>query len=282
MTSESPLTEFDRRAGPHLELHTSATSDLQIDLFMLGGGGEGHTWGMYRQAMREIDSRRARLVGTLHSIASLRLDVRSKTMDATENSGSTDARKQIAAERCVLDLELLASKIDADEGRISVILRESERLFARARELLDKMGGMDALHTAEIATYAHPMTNSIAPDKRLTPARNVLAFNADGWAALPANGALGSLSVYYPGPGHTDDNITVAIRGTSVAFGGCLIKGSKAKSLGNLAEADLDHYEIAVANFSAAFPDASVIAMSHSGDEDRDAIERTLRLAKEL
>lgn len=146
----------------------------------------------------------------------------------------------------------------------------------------DKMGGIDALHTAGVATYAHPMTNSIAPDKQLTPAQNALTFNGEGWAASPANGSLGPLRIYYPGPGHTADNITVAVAGTSVAFGGCLIKGSDAKTLGNLMEADEDYYAQAVRNFDAAFPNATTIAMSHSAVEDRDAIKRTLKLAKEL
>ena len=47
---------------------------------------------------------------------------------------------------------------------------------------------------------------------------------------------------FYPGPGHTSDNITVGIDGTDIAFGGCLIKDSKAKSLGNLGDADTEHY----------------------------------------
>ncbi|WP_209347879.1 subclass B1 metallo-beta-lactamase [Pontixanthobacter sp. CEM42] len=146
----------------------------------------------------------------------------------------------------------------------------------------DKMGGIDALHTAGVATYAHPMTNRIAPDKQLSPARNSLIFDENGWAANPADGSLGPLRVYYPGPGHTTDNITVSVNGTSVAFGGCLIKGSDAKSLGNLMEADEDHYAKAVRNFDAAFPNATIIAMSHSAAEDRDAIKRTLKLAKDL
>ena len=39
---------------------------------------------------------------------------------------------------------------------------------------------------------------------------------------------------------HTSDNITVGIDGTDIAFGGCLIKDSKAKSLGNLGDADTE------------------------------------------
>lgn len=146
----------------------------------------------------------------------------------------------------------------------------------------DKMGGMAALHSAKIATYAHDMSNRIAPDKDLLPAKNALQFNADGWPVAGTPAALGPVKVFYPGPGHTTDNITVAIDGTDIAFGGCLIKGSRSKTLGNLTEADLDRYASSVERFASAFPNAGTIVMSHSQFEDRKAIARTLKLAKEL
>ena len=78
----------------------------------------------------------------------------------------------------------------------------------------------------------------------------------------PAQGIL-------PGPGHTSDNITVGIDGTDIAFGGCLIKDSKAKSLGNLGDADTEHYAASARAFGAAFPKASMIVMSHSAPDSR-------------
>ena len=90
----------------------------------------------------------------------------------------------------------------------------------------------------------------------------------------PAQGIL-------PGPGHTSDNITVGIDGTDIAFGGCLIKDSKAKSLGNLGDADTEHYA-ASARVSAAFPKASMIVMSHSAPDSRAAITHTARMADKL
>ena len=61
-------------------------------------------------------------------------------------------------------------------------------------------------------------------------------------------------SRYYPGPGHTSDNITVGIDGTDIAFGGCLIKDSKAKSLGNLGDADTEHYAASAARLVRRSP----------------------------
>ena len=63
---------------------------------------------------------------------------------------------------------------------------------------------------------------------------------------------LARWAVFYPGPGHTSDNITVGIDGTDIAFGGRLIKDSKAKSLGNLGDADTTPRQRSA--FGAAFP----------------------------
>ena len=86
---------------------------------------------------------------------------------------------------------------------------------------------------------------------------------------------------FTPAPA-TSDNITVGIDGTDIAFGGCLIKDSKAKSLGNLGDADTEHYAASARAFGAAFPKASMIVMSHSAPDSRAAITHTARMADKL
>nr|WP_325063766.1 subclass B1 metallo-beta-lactamase [Alteriqipengyuania halimionae] len=144
----------------------------------------------------------------------------------------------------------------------------------------DKMGGIGALHRAGIETWAHPLTNELAPTIGFEPARHAIAFGSDGFATGEAAQALGPLRVFYPGPGHTRDNITVGLPGEGFAFGGCLIKGAKSPSLGNLGDADVDYYATAARNFAEAFPDARTILMSHSAPATRKAIERTIRMAE--
>lgn len=146
----------------------------------------------------------------------------------------------------------------------------------------DKMGGIGALHAAGVETWAHPLTNDLAPEYDFPPARGTLTFDGGGWATGAGAAALAPLRVYYPGGGHTRDNITVGLPGRDLAFGGCLIKDARASSLGNLEDADRAHYARAARNFGAAFPDASRIAMSHSPVGDRRAIARTVALAEEL
>ena len=68
-----------------------------------------------------------------------------------------------------------------------------------------------------------------------------------------------------PRPRHTSDNITVGIDGTDIAFGGCLIGDSKAKSLGNLGDADTEHYAASARAFLRGVPQGQhMIVMSHS------------------
>ena len=122
-----------------------------------------------------------------------------------------------------------------------------------------------------IATYANALSNQLAPQEGLVAAQHSLTFAANGWVEPATAPNFGPLKVFYPGPGHTSDNITVGIDGTDIAFGGCLIKDSKAKSPGNLGDADTEHYA-ASARVCAAFLKASMIVMSHSAPDSRAAI----------
>lgn len=145
----------------------------------------------------------------------------------------------------------------------------------------DKMGGIGALRAAGIASWAHAMTNSEARAQDILPAENTLTFS-EGWATGASQDSLAPLAIFFPGGGHTKDNITVGIRGTGIAFGGCLIKGSDAQTLGNLADADRENYAAAAARFGAAFPAADTVLVSHSPPQDREAIAHTIALAERL
>ena len=143
----------------------------------------------------------------------------------------------------------------------------------------DKMGGMDALHAAGRLA---PMRCRTSLPAGMLQAQHSLILAANGWVEPATAPNFGPLKVFYPGPGHTSDNITVGIDGTDIAFGGCLIKDSKAKSLGNLGDADTEHYAASARAFGAAFPKASMIVMSHSAPDSRAAITHTARIADKL
>ena len=145
----------------------------------------------------------------------------------------------------------------------------------------DKMGGIAALHEAGIDTWAHPLTNELAPANGFEQAKQEFTFDKDGWALGGADAFLG-MAIYYPGGAHTRDNIVVGVPSQRLLFGGCMIKGTDSATLGNLADADIGEYESSALRVERAFPDALFVAMSHSQPEGREALQHTIDLAEEL
>jgi metallo-beta-lactamase class B len=162
-------------------------------------------------------------------------------------------------------------------------------VFTHAHE--DKMGGVDALRTRGIATWAHPRSNVLAPTRGLVPAAADLALDADGEARAPPAGGDGiagrpqasvlppGLSVFYPGPAHTEDNLVVGVEGAGVLFGGCMVRAAFSRSLGNLADADVARWAGSVAAVEARFPRAQIVVPSHGPPGGRELLALTHRLA---
>lgn len=136
MTDQITEDNFGEAIAPYLEHHNPAHSEVQIDFFIIGNGGEGHPWGMYRQAMRELASRQAQLVGALHSRATGQLDLKEHIIDLEDIEVGTDPRRgNIARERLVLEYKLTEQKLAAEDERIERILREGRQVLLRTREL---------------------------------------------------------------------------------------------------------------------------------------------------
>jgi metallo-beta-lactamase class B len=138
----------------------------------------------------------------------------------------------------------------------------------------DKMGGMDALHKADIQTFAHKYTNEDAPKRGLTPAKRIILENS--MQSIDADG----LTLFHPGPGHTRDNIVAYYAPAKILFGGCLIRPGDANSLGNTADADISNWADAVRNVAAKFPDAKIIIPSHGAMGGRALLDHTIALAE--
>jgi len=149
-------------------------------------------------------------------------------------------------------------------------------VFTHAHQ--DKMGGVRALRDAGVATYAHPLSNKIAPTHGLVPAEFNLAVADDGSIDLPVDLAL--VDAYYPGPGHTRDNIVVNVRGAGVLFGGCLIRSGGSTSLGNTAEASIPDWAASADNVARRFPDAAIVVPSHGAPAGPELLALTADLAR--
>jgi glyoxylase-like metal-dependent hydrolase (beta-lactamase superfamily II) len=98
----------------------------------------------------------------------------------------------------------------------------------------DRIGGFEAVKARGVATYAHEMTQHDAPMRDLPLAQHT-------WSGRLWDVGLGgrSLEVFFPGPAHTRDNMTVWDGHTHTLFGGCMIRDMSWTSLGNVTDSNV-------------------------------------------
>lgn len=170
------------------------------------------------------------------------------------------------------ETETLLSLIESSLGETPDIA-----IITHAHE--DKMGGMKALQERGVGGRAHPLTNEDAPARGLRRTMFSILDGRDREMLLGAQDEQG-VTVFYPGPGHTRDNIVVYYAPAKVLFGGCLIRPRESSNLGNTADADVAHWAEAVRKVAAEFPDAEIVIPSHGAAGGPELLDHTIALAE--
>jgi len=91
-----------------------------------------------------------------------------------------------------------------------------------------------------------------------------------------------SFEVFYPGEGHTKDNIVIWFDKARILYGGCLIKGAEAKDLGYLGDANINAYETTLKNVQRRYPKPKYVIVSHHDWWNANALEHSIQLAHQL
>ncbi len=86
------------------------------------------------------------------------------------------------------------------------------------------------------------------------------------------------IEVFYPGEGHSVDNITVWFPQNKVLFGGCLIKSVDSKNMGSITDANVKQWPDSVNKVLEKYPDAEVVIPGHGNWGGLDLIKHTLKL----
>ncbi|HEY0271583.1 MAG TPA: MBL fold metallo-hydrolase, partial [Chitinophaga sp.] len=136
-----------------------------------------------------------------------------------------------------------------------------------------RTGGVNALARQGIATYASARTVALCRQHGSpVPAH---AFYIDTTFRFGGT----AISTFYPGAGHTLDNIVVWLPAEKLLFGGCLVKSTEAKDLGYTADGDVKAWPAAIAALRRHYPGARVIP-GHQGWAG-DPLQHTLDLLQE-
>ncbi len=116
----------------------------------------------------------------------------------------------------------------------------------------DRTGGIRALKKRGIPAYGNPLTIGLAVDNGLP-------------APLPLHDLekhpqrLGRVEAFYPGAGHTLDNIVAWVPGDGVLFGGCLVKSITAGDLGNVDDARISDWHTTMRTLARRYRPRHVI-----------------------
>ncbi len=138
----------------------------------------------------------------------------------------------------------------------------------------DRAGGFDFLKTKGIKTYTTKLTDSILAANKKQRAE-FLIYNDTVFTV-----GQYSFEIYYPGKGHSPDNIVGWFGKTKLLYGGCLVKSTDAEGLGNLSDADVKAWPQTIKNIQLRFAPRYIIP-GHDSWNSTSALNHTLKLLKD-
>lgn len=91
-----------------------------------------------------------------------------------------------------------------------------------------------------------------------------------------------AFETYYPGEGHTADNIVIWFKKQKILYAGCLVKGADAENLGFLGDANEAEYAATLKRVKAKFKKPKYIIISHSDWSNNNSLNHCIKLAEKL
>ena len=136
----------------------------------------------------------------------------------------------------------------------------------------DRTAGLDILKQQGVKTYSYIRSYQKGMEKgeKTTEFR----FTAD------TSFQLGHIrfEAFFPGHGHAPDNIVIWFPQAKVLYGGCFIKSMEAETLGNLEDADVASWTLAVQKVMKKFKSPRYVIPGHQSWTDKNALKHTLQL----
>ena len=91
-----------------------------------------------------------------------------------------------------------------------------------------------------------------------------------------------SFETYFPGPGHTADNIVLWFAKEKILYGGCLIKSTEDDDLGYLGDASINDYATTIKNVQKKCKKPTFVIIGHGDWSSTKSLQHTLTMAQEL
>lgn len=138
----------------------------------------------------------------------------------------------------------------------------------------DRTAGLAYFRSKGIKTYTSAQTKALCVKSGEQQAE--FTFAKDTTFTLGRK----KIRTFYPGKGHTEDNIVIWLPGEKILYGGCFLKSTENQNLGNIADADLKAWPKSVKKTMREFQHPKFIIPGHFG-WDGDGLRHTLRLLRQ-
>lgn len=139
----------------------------------------------------------------------------------------------------------------------------------------DRTNGLTYYKAHGIGTWTTLMTDVLSDKNNNHRAEHLMtkdtSFNIGG----------SSFNVFYPGVGHTPDNVVVWFGASKILYGGCFIKSQEATDMGNLANADIHAWTRSIQKTRSHFGKARIVVPGHQAWGGDALLDHTLELIKE-
>lgn len=136
----------------------------------------------------------------------------------------------------------------------------------------DRTGGFAALKKRGVKTYTSVLTNQFCKARKENEAQyyflNDTTFSVGNCF----------FNTYYPGAGHSKDNIVIWFPEDKILYGGCFIKSTEAPTLGNLSDANITEWRISIKKVISHFPSTSFVIPGHQMWDNGMCISHTQKL----
>jgi metallo-beta-lactamase class B/metallo-beta-lactamase class B GIM len=137
----------------------------------------------------------------------------------------------------------------------------------------DRTAGIEWLNARAIPTYASALTNEFLRKEHKAMAK--ISFDSEEFSL-----GDGLMEAFYPGAGHTQDNIVVWLPESELLYGGCFVRSLTSRGLGYTGEADIENWPSSVDSVLSRYPKVKIVIPGHGKPGDIQLLIHTKALAR--
>lgn len=127
----------------------------------------------------------------------------------------------------------------------------------------DRIGGITALKERGIKAHSTALTAELAKNSGYEePLGDLQTITSLKFGNT-------KVETFYPGKGHTEDNIVVWLPQYQILAGGCLVKSAEAKDLGNVADAYVNEWSTSIENVLKRYGNINSVVPGHGEVGDK-------------